>query len=82
MMCVGIDSVHDNKLVIHNSSHVKSADAAVNEIFNQENVEKREFGMGGMAFPDSQALLNLPYFWIADTAASTHMTPHKVGMVN
>ena len=34
-----------------------------------------------MAFPDSQALLSLPYFWIADTAASAHMTPHKMGMV-
>lgn len=32
------------------------------------------------AFPDTQKLLNNPNFWIADTAASIHMTPHQVGM--
>ena len=35
-----------------------------------------------MTFPDSQDLLGLPQFWIADTAASVHMLPHKMGMYN
>ena len=34
------------------------------------------------AFPDDQKLLNHPNFWIADTAASVHMTPYKQGMRN
>jgi len=34
------------------------------------------------AFPDSQKLLAHPNFWIADTAASVHMTAHKAGLQN
>ena len=33
-------------------------------------------------FPDDQRLLNHPNMWIADTAASTHMSSHKAGMKN
>ena len=35
-----------------------------------------------MTFPDDQRLLEHPNFWIADTAASVHMTPHKQGVTN
>ena len=35
-----------------------------------------------LSFPDSQKLLEHPNFWIADTAASIHMTPHKAGLIN
>ena len=35
-----------------------------------------------LAFPDSQKLLSHPNFWVADTATSIHMTPHKQGVWN
>ena len=35
-----------------------------------------------MAFRDDQRLLEHPNFWIADTAASVHMTPHKQGVTH
>ena len=40
-----------------------------------------EVGLAGMTFPNNQKLLQHPNFWIADTAASIYMTPHKDGMV-
>ena len=55
------------------------------EVGNLKNPTKEleycEFGLGSMTFPDNQALLNQPYFSIMDTAASTHMTPHDMGVV-
>lgn len=41
------------------------------------NVDKKK-----MTFPKSQLLLNDPNIWIADTAATTHLTVHSAGMVN
>lgn len=35
-----------------------------------------------MEFPSAAAILNDPNVWVADTAASTHMTPFDDGMVN
>ena len=35
-----------------------------------------------MTFPNSQALLSDPNIWIADSAATVHMTPHGEGMIN
>ncbi len=35
-----------------------------------------------MSFPNSQALLHDPSIWIADSAASMHMTPYEEGMTN
>jgi hypothetical protein len=35
-----------------------------------------------MTFPNDQALLKDPNVWIADTAASMHMSPYDQGMVN
>ena len=83
-LCVGIDVDPGVKTVIEVSDpnkttpmeEVMSPTKAVTENYG----ESTEFGCT-MAFPDSQALLSLPYFWIADTAASAHMTPHKMGMV-
>ena len=31
-------------------------------------------------FPDSNDLLQMPEIWIGDTAATTDMTPHQMGM--
>ena len=31
-------------------------------------------------FPDSYDLLQMPEIWIGDTAATTDMTPHRIGM--
>ena len=31
-------------------------------------------------FPDSYDLLQMPEIWIGDTAATTDMTPHQMGM--
>ena len=31
-------------------------------------------------FPDSYDLLQTPEIWIGDTAATTDMTPHQMGM--
>ena len=31
-------------------------------------------------FPDSYDLLQMPEIWIGDTAATTDMTPHRMGM--
>ena len=47
--------------------------------------ENFEFGCSGTvekvpAFPDSQKLLAHPNVWLADSAASIHMTPHQQGM--
>ena len=36
----------------------------------------------GLAFPDDRRLLEHPNVWIADTAASVHMTPHRSGLRN
>ena len=49
-----------------------------------DEIPKQEFGLAAnkMSFPDSQKLLESPNFWIADTAASVHVTPHKTGMSN
>lgn len=47
-----------------------------------ECIETACMADGGHAFPDSQKLLDNPNFWIADTAASIHMTPHKMGFSN
>lgn len=42
-----------------------------------------DLGLAGMkTFPDSQKLLKHPNFWIADTGASVHISPHKIGMHN
>jgi hypothetical protein len=35
-----------------------------------------------MSFPNSQGLLHDPNIWIADSAASMHMTPFEEGMIN
>jgi hypothetical protein len=35
-----------------------------------------------LTFPSSQAFLEDPNVWIADTAATVHTTPHKQGTVN
>jgi hypothetical protein len=35
-----------------------------------------------MAFPDNQKLLTHPNFWIADSAATVHMTPHRQSALN
>ena len=35
-----------------------------------------------MSFPNSQGLLHDPSIWIADSAASMHMTPYEEGMTN
>ena len=40
------------------------------------------FGLNLSSFPDSQELLSMPQFWIADTATSVHTSPHKLGMHN
>jgi hypothetical protein len=36
----------------------------------------------GMTFPNTQELLIDPNIWIADTAATVHMTPHEMGCTN
>ena len=41
---------------------------------------KTEFLMGALTFPEEQGLLEDPNVWIADTAATVHMTPHKNGI--
>jgi hypothetical protein len=35
-----------------------------------------------MSFPNNQGLLHDPNIWIADSAASMHMTPFEEGMIN
>ena len=35
-----------------------------------------------MAFPISQMPLQNPNVWVADTAATVHMSPHEKGMTN
>jgi hypothetical protein len=41
-----------------------------------------EFMLCGMTFPNTQELLMDPNVWIADTAATVHMTPHEMGCTN
>ena len=40
-----------------------------------------EFLLCSMEFPATAHLLDDPNVWIADTAATTHMSPHQVGMI-
>jgi len=41
-----------------------------------------EFLLYAMTFPATHELLNDPNVWIADTAATVHMTPNKTGMID
>jgi hypothetical protein len=34
----------------------------------------------GLTFPNSQKILEDPNVWIGDTAATTHSTPHTLGL--
>ena len=43
---------------------------------------KIEFLLCGMTFPSDVGFLNDPNVWIADTAATVHMTPHRTGLTN
>ena len=43
---------------------------------------KTEFLLCGLTFPEETGLLTDPNVWIADTAATVHMTPHKIGISN
>ena len=43
---------------------------------------KIEFLLCGMSFPNDVEFLNDPNVWIADTAATVHMTPHREGLTN
>ena len=43
---------------------------------------KIEFLLCGMTFPSDVGFLNDPNVWIADTAATIHMTPHRTGLTN
>ena len=53
---------------------------------DDEDEVDREICCAGMAkemeFPAIQSLLTDPNVWIADTGATTHMTPFRVGMVD
>ena len=44
--------------------------------------DMHEFVLGSIAFATDQRMLNDPNVWIADTGASTHSTPHGIGMSN
>jgi hypothetical protein len=41
-----------------------------------------EYLLCGMCFENDVELLNDPNIWVADTAATVHSSPHKVGMRN
>jgi hypothetical protein len=41
-----------------------------------------EFLLNALTFPNNPQLLNDPNVWIADSGATVHMTPYKIGMRN
>ena len=43
---------------------------------------KVEFLLGALTFPEETGLLDDPNVWIADTAATVHMTPYRTGTSN
>ena len=43
---------------------------------------KTEFLLCALTFPEEQGLLDDPNVWIADTAATVHMTPYRNGISN
>jgi hypothetical protein len=55
----------------------ESGNSAVDQDGNGKNIE---ILLCAMTFPTDPKILNDPNVWIADTAASVHMTPHKHGL--
>jgi Zinc knuckle len=45
-------------------------------------VDRVEYLLASLEFPDTPKLMLDPNIWVADTAVTTHSTPHKVGMIN
>jgi hypothetical protein len=41
-----------------------------------------EILLNALTFPNNPQLLNDPNVWIADSGATVHMTPYKIGMRN
>jgi len=53
-----------------------------NKETNKNKIEgKTELGLINLKFPDNVQLLNDLNIWIGDTAATVHMTPYSVGMI-
>jgi len=53
-----------------------------NKETNKNKIEgETELGLLNLKFPDKVQLLNDPNIWIGDTAATVHMTPYSVGMI-
>ena len=56
-------------------------------IFLHENPEMcdndvcGEMNLVNLSFPHHTMLLNDPNVWLADTAATVHTTPHRIGLI-